>query len=71
MISATAILEADAPAVFELSREEIRQPYLTTIEPAAGNRVVTAIEVLSPTNKEAGEGRDSYTEKRDEYWDAG
>jgi hypothetical protein len=67
----TMTLEPDAPAVFELWREEIRQPFLTIIEPAAGNRVITAIEVLSPTNKEQGEGRDSYMEKREEYWNGG
>ncbi len=68
---ATAVLEADAPAVFELWREEIRQPLLRIIEPAAGNRVITAIEVLSPDNKAAGPGRVSYLQKREEYWAAG
>ncbi|HVS38832.1 MAG TPA: DUF4058 family protein [Gemmataceae bacterium] len=62
-----ATLEADAPAVFELRREKIRQPYIEIVEPAAGNRVVTAIEVLSPDNKAAGEGRASYRRKREEY----
>src|SRR5262249_40382647 len=68
---ATAVLEPDAPALFDLSHEEIRQPYLTIIEPAARNRIITAIEVLSPSNKESGEGRKSYLAKRDEFWDAG
>lgn len=66
---ATALLEADAPEVFELWREELRQPLLQIIEPAAGGRVVTAIGVLSPENKEAGAGRASYLRKRDEFWD--
>ena len=69
--AATAVMELDAPAVFELWREEIRQPLIQILEPAAGNRVVTAIEVLSPDNKAAGEGRDSYLQKREEYWAAG
>ncbi len=69
--AATAVLEVDAPAVFELWREEIRQPLIQIIEPAAGNRVVTAIEVLSPDNKAAGGGRDSYLQKREEYWAGG
>lgn len=71
---ATAVLEeveVDAPAVFELEVEEIRQPVLHIIEPAAGNRLVTAIEVLSPDNKAAGEGRTSYLQKRDELWRGG
>jgi len=69
--ASAAILEADAPAVFELWREEIRQPLLQIVEPAAGNRVVTAIEVISPDNKAAGAGRVSYLQKREEYWSAG
>jgi hypothetical protein len=67
----TAVLEADAPAVFELWREDIRQPLIEIVEPAAGNRVVTAIEILSPDNKATGAGRVSYLQKRDEYWAAG
>lgn len=69
--SGTAILEPDSPAVFELLREEIRQPLIHIIEPAAGNRVVTAIEVLSPDNKASGAGRVSYLRKRDEFWEGG
>lgn len=69
--ASTAVLEPDAPAVFEIWKEEVRQPFLTIIEPAAGNRIVSAIEVLSPSNKEAGEGRKSYFAKRDELWDGG
>src|SRR5438067_1567094 len=50
----TAVLELDSPAVFELYREEVQESVLTIIEPAADNRIVTAIEVLSPTNKVPG-----------------
>jgi hypothetical protein len=42
--STTAVLEADVPAVFELWREELREPMIQIIEPAAGNRLVTALE---------------------------
>lgn len=59
---------ADAPLVVEMFREEVRQPYLQIIEPAAGNQVVTAIEVLSPDNKRPGAGRTSYLNKQDELW---
>ena len=69
--AAIAVMEPDAPAVFELWREEMREPLIQIIEPAAGNRIVTAIEVLSPDNKAAGEGRDSYLKKREEYWASG
>lgn len=67
----TALLEADAPAVFELWRDEIREPLIHIIEPAEGNRLVTAIEVLSPENKTRGPGRVSYLRKRDEFWQGG
>jgi hypothetical protein len=57
------------PMIFELSREQIRQPYIEIVETASSNRVVTAIEVLSPSNKLP--GRSSYLQKREEYWNAG
>jgi len=41
------------------------------IDAASGNRVVTAIEFLSSTNKLAGPGRDEYLRKRQEYRQAG
>jgi len=70
--AATAVLEADEPAaVFELWRDEIREPLIQIVEPAAGNRLVTAIEVLSPENKQGGPGRRSYLRKRDEFWQGG
>jgi uncharacterized protein DUF4058 len=67
----TALLEPDAPTVFELGTEEIREPVIHIIEPTAGNRIVTAIEIISPSNKEPGPGRDSYLAKREEYWHSG
>lgn len=68
--AATSVLEPDPATVFEIVEEEVRQTYLEIIEPASRDRVVTAIEVLSPTNKTAGEGRDSYLRKRQEWWEA-
>lgn len=70
--SAVAVLEADAPAVvFDLLREDVRETLIHIIGPAAGHRVVTAIEVLSPMNKAPGAGRTSYLRKRDELWEHG
>jgi hypothetical protein len=68
---AAAVLDVDTPAIFEVVREEVRQPLIEIIEPAAGNKVVTAIEVLSPDNKQLGPGRKSYLEKRNQYEEAG
>lgn len=69
--ASAAVLEVDVPAIFELWREEVRQPLIQIVEPAAGNRIVTAIEVLSPDNKAPGRGQASYTLKRDEFWNSG
>lgn len=65
------LLQADTPAVFELWREEIREPLNLIIEPAAGNWLMTSIEVLSPTYKKPEEGRMEYIRKREEYWRGG
>lgn len=69
--AATAVLPADTATVFEFWREEIREPLITIVEPAAGNRVITGIEVLSPDNKRSGPGRDAYLKKREEFWASG
>jgi hypothetical protein len=70
-VSARAVAaKPDKAVVIEMFREEIRQPLIHIIEPAAGNRIVTAIEVLSPDNKVPGEGRTSYLRKGDELWQA-
>lgn len=44
--------------------EEIREGYLEIRDMATG-AVITAIEVLSPTNKRAGKGRNAYLSKRE------
>ncbi|HUG90468.1 MAG TPA: DUF4058 family protein [Planctomycetaceae bacterium] len=65
--TATAVLEeVDEPVVIGFVREEVREPVIHIIEPAAGNRIVTAIEILSPDNKTPGEGQRSYLQKRSE-----
>ena len=65
-----AVLEVDAPVVFELDEDEIREPFIEIVEPSSG-RIVTAIEVISPTNKDRSDGQDAYETKREEYWDGG
>ncbi|MBL8890068.1 MAG: DUF4058 family protein [Planctomycetaceae bacterium] len=69
---ATEPMEADlATSILELQLDEIRQPYIQIIEPASGNRVITAIEVLSPDNKTPGAGQKSYQQKQQELWASG
>lgn len=64
--SAVAVVEMDEPMIFDSEEEELRVPYIEIIEPAAGNRLITAIEVLSPDNKLPGPGRKKYLRKRRE-----
>ena len=61
-----AVAVIDQPMIFETVEEEIREPYVEIIEPAAGNRLITAIEMLSPDNKAPGPGRRKYLRKRRE-----
>jgi Protein of unknown function (DUF4058) len=68
---AAALMELEEPIIFETMEEEIREPYLEIIEPRAGNRLITAVEVLSPTNKVPGPGREEYLQKRAEVRAAG
>lgn len=65
------VLELDTPVVFDLVREEIREPLIHIVETAAGNRLVTALEVLSPSNKGSLDGRSAYLQKTEELWDGG
>jgi hypothetical protein len=62
---ATATLPAQAESVTVKLPvpEEKKEAYLEIREVATGY-VVTTIEVLSPTNKRSGKGRDAYEEKR-------
>jgi hypothetical protein len=53
-------------AVAQLDDEEVRESYLTIVDPE-GHKIITLIEVLSPSNKTPGSaGYDSYRSKRRE-----
>jgi hypothetical protein len=55
------------PVVVTMDPEEIREVFIEIMLARGQRRVVTAIEVLSPTNKAAGsEGRRAYREKQRE-----
>ncbi len=55
------------PIVIELRDDPITEAYLEIIDTTSGEKVVTAIELLSPTNKLPGDGNDLYTRKQREY----
>ncbi len=55
------------PFVIELSDEPTTEAYLEIIDTASGDKVVTAVELLSPTNKLSGDGNDLCVRKQREY----
>jgi hypothetical protein len=55
------------PLVVHLAQDEpVRQGFIEIIDIKSGRRVVTVIEVLSPSNKLAGPGREQYLKKQEE-----
>jgi len=61
-----AVLERDAPVRVQAVPSEVHEAYVTFLDRHSGQRVVAVLEVLSPTNKYAGPGRDSYLAKQRE-----
>src|SRR3954451_58949 len=55
------------PLVVHLEQDEpVRQGFIEIIDIKSGRRVVTVIEILSPSNKFPGPGRELYLKKQDE-----
>src|SRR5437879_5927031 len=63
---AVAVLEADVPIIVTVPALEIHETYVTILDRLSGQQLVTVIEVVSPTNKYQGPGRDSYLRKQQE-----
>jgi len=63
---AVADLEADEPEVIDAVAEEMNESYIEILDVHSGQRLVTLIEVVSPTNKRIGPGRESYAAKQQE-----
>ena len=59
-----AVAEADAPDIIEVQPLEVHESYVEILDLQSGQQLVTAIEVLSPTNKYRGPGRVSYLAKQ-------
>ena len=66
--SNTAVAE---PCVVALPSELRTERHIEIIDRNSGNRVVTAIELLSPANKCKGAWREAYLRKQAEYIDGG
>jgi hypothetical protein len=65
-----AVLEADEPYFIEPQETEVREPFIEILS-AEGERLVTGIELVSPSNKLDSEGRELYQKKHQETRSAG
>lgn len=59
------------PIIVRFPDEEVHETFVEIRDAKSGHRVVTVIEVLSPSNKRSGDGRDQDLEKQDTLRDAG
>jgi hypothetical protein len=59
------------PLLIHLDIEPVTEGYVEIVDVKSGHRVVTAIEVLSPTNKRSNEGQRLYLQKRADQQSAG
>lgn len=59
------------PCIIPLPEEGPPQRHIEIVDPNSGNRVITAIELLRPSNKAGKSGRRLYAEKQRQYLQAG
>ncbi len=64
--STAAVAVLDEPVVVEVPDAEVHEPYIEILDRQSGMRVVTVIEMVSPSNKYVGPGRDAYLAKQRE-----
>ena len=64
--STVARLKADPAVEVQVAPLEIEETYITIRDRQSGQRIVTVIELVSPTNKYAGPGRISYVARQTE-----
>jgi hypothetical protein len=58
--------QADVAVLVEIAPLDIHEAYIAIRDRQSGKQVVTVIELVSPTNKYAGAGRQSYVTKQQE-----
>jgi hypothetical protein len=66
-----AIIALAEPLVIDLANEPETQRFVEIRDVSSGSRLVTVLEVLSPSNKRPGEGQEQYLRKQQELRDAG
>jgi hypothetical protein len=64
--SAMAVLEQKVPILVKVPSLEAHETYITILDRLSGQKIVTVIELVSPSNKYAGPGRRSYVTKQTE-----
>ncbi len=62
----TILAAATKPLILDMAGEPMTEGFLQIIDVSSGNRVVTIVEVISPTNKLPGKGREQYLRKQKE-----
>jgi hypothetical protein len=68
----SAVAEADpSRIVVNVAADPITESYVEIVDAQTRNRVITCIELVSPTNKRPGQGREVYLEKQAECRAAG
>ncbi|NUQ65238.1 MAG: DUF4058 family protein [Pirellulales bacterium] len=65
-VATETVVAVAEPYVLEILAEPVTEGFIEIREPGSGDRVITVIEVLSPANKEPGEGRRQYRRKQRE-----
>ena len=65
-----AVVDADPAMKVKPFEEATTERFIGIRDYSTGGRLVTVIEVLSPSNKERGRSRDAYLKKREELHDA-
>jgi hypothetical protein len=69
--SGAARLAVAEPVLIELDDEPETQTFIEIRDVSAGGRVVTVLEILSPSNKRPGDGQEQYLRKQHELLRAG
>ena len=54
------------PYILHVGDETVTETYIEIRDASSGNRVITVVEFLSPSNKIPGEGQDQFLKKREE-----
>jgi hypothetical protein len=59
------------PILIHLDQEPVTEGYIEIVDVKSGHRVITTIEVLSPSNKHVGDGQRLFLQKREDMKRAG